>query len=130
MCSGSVVVVEVLSEDAVKMSLVEHHNVIETLPAQRADDTLGDGIGLRSPNRREQGLDTESGSTRNEGRAVATVPVANQLARLLAPRCRCDELAPDPFGGRVRADLAMTGPATPGPAPRCPQPPPRPRGGG
>ncbi len=44
MCARSVVVVEVLSEDSVKMSLVEHHDVIETLPPHRADQTLDVGI--------------------------------------------------------------------------------------
>ena len=40
MCSSSVVVVEVLGENAVKMPLVEHHNVIETLLPDGADQTF------------------------------------------------------------------------------------------
>ena len=67
-----VVVADELLEDASEGLLVPDQHMIQTLPAQRSDDTLGDGIGLRSPIRRAQGLDAESDSTRNEGRAVAT----------------------------------------------------------
>ncbi len=70
MCSRSVVVVEVLSEDAAKMSLAQHHNVIEILPAHRADETFDVGILPRRPRSGEHLGDAESGYAVAEGGSV------------------------------------------------------------
>ena len=40
MCAGSVVVVDIRGQDAAQMALVEDHDVIQTLAANRTDHAL------------------------------------------------------------------------------------------
>ncbi len=86
MCSGPVVVVEVLSEDAVKMSLAQHHNVVETLPADRADQALDVRILPGRPGSGEHLGDVESGYAMAEGEAVHRIAIPKQVPRRGFPR--------------------------------------------
>src|SRR2546426_7989565 len=101
MRTRAIVVRDVLREDRPQVSLVEDDQMVEALATQRADQPLGDGVRLRRTDGRQDRLDGDAGSARDEGAAVTAVAVADQVARLLAPRRRRDQLAPDPLGVRM-----------------------------
>ena len=44
MCSGAVIVDEVLAQQATQMGFVQHHDVVEALAAERADETFHEWI--------------------------------------------------------------------------------------
>ena len=106
----AIVVESVLGQDRAQVALVEDDQMVEALAAQRADQALGDRVRLGRVHRREDRLDADPGSARDEGAAVAAVAIADQVARLFAPRCRGDHLPPDPFGRRVAGDVEMDEP--------------------
>jgi hypothetical protein len=81
--------------------------VVQTLPSQRSDETLGDRVGLRCLHRRQDGLDADPGGARDEGGTVGTVTVPEDVMRLVAPRRGGDQLAPDPVGGRMCSQIRM-----------------------
>jgi hypothetical protein len=87
----------------------KHRNVIPFTDETPILQPL-DQIELHDANRREQGSDADAGGARDERVAVAAVAVADEVARLLTPRRRRDQLAPDPLGGRVRGDVQMDDP--------------------
>ena len=51
-CSGAVVVDEVVAQQATQVGRVEHHHVVEALAAQGADEAFDIGILPRGPRRR------------------------------------------------------------------------------
>jgi hypothetical protein len=108
--SPSVVVGCVLLQDPAQVPLVHNDHVVQTLPSQRPDKTLGDRVSLRCLHRRQDGLDADPGGARDERVAVAAV--ADEVARLLTPRRRRDQLASDPVGAknliRIYASQAAT----------------------
>lgn len=97
----------VLLQDPAQVLLVHNDHVVQTLPSQRPDETLGDRVSLRCLHRRQDGLDADPGRARDEGGTVATVTVPEEVMRLLTPRRRRDQLALDPLGGRMRGDVQM-----------------------
>jgi hypothetical protein len=105
-----VVVRDVLRQHRPQVPFVDDYQMVETLASQRPDETLGDRVRLRRPDRREQGSDADPGGAGDERAAVAAVAVVDEVARLLTPRRRRDQLAPDPLGGRMRGDVQMDDP--------------------
>jgi len=106
----SVVVRRVFHQDEPEVPLVHNDQVVQTLPSQRPDEALGDRVRLRCLHRRQDGLDADPGGARDEGGTVATVTVAEEVLRLVAPRRGGDELAPDPVGGRMCSHIEVDEP--------------------
>jgi len=107
MRADGVVVVDVLGQDASKVTLAEDDHVIEALSSDGADHTLGDGIRLGSSERRDDRHDAETAQPQIEVTAKAGVSVAYQVAGLLSPGRRSDDLTPDPLGGGMAGDVPM-----------------------
>ena len=80
-----VVVLDVLVERMEQMLLVEHDDVVETLPPQRPDDALRDSIRIRCVHRRHSGRDPDVRCALDEVLAVAAVMVADEVARRCSP---------------------------------------------
>ena len=95
-----VVVLDVLTKHPPEMLFVDRDDMVETLAPERADDALGDGVGIRRAHRSQNRLDPEPSSACDEVSAIATVAVSDEEPWLLTPGGRLDHLLPDP--GRVR----------------------------
>ena len=54
-----VVVADEVTEHVLQVALIHDDHMVEALPAQRADQPLGDAVGLRRRDRREHGLDAD-----------------------------------------------------------------------
>ena len=93
MWAHPVVVVDVLVEHTQQMLLVEHDEVVETLPPQRSDDSLRDGIGVRPVHWGHDRRDADVRGALDEVLAVTAVMVANEVARCRSPRRGLDDLA-------------------------------------
>src|SRR5947209_8680245 len=107
MWSVLVVVGHELAEDRREVVLVEDDHMVQTFSAKCPDDAFGDRVRPRRSNGRGDGIDTDPSGSLAEVAPVHHVSIPQQMARLLAPRCRLDELAPDPGSGRVRRDVDM-----------------------
>ena len=107
MRADGIVVVDVLGEDASEVTLAQDDHVIEALSSDGADHTLGDGIRLRSSERRDDRHDAETAQPQIEVTSKARVPVAYQLEGLLSPGCGGDDLTPDPLSARMPGDVPV-----------------------
>jgi len=107
---GCVVVRRVFHQNEPEVPLVDNDRVVQTLPSQRSDETLGDRVRLRCLQRRQDGLDADPGGARDEGGTVATVTIPEEVLRLVAPRRGGDRLAPDPVGGRMCSHIEVDEP--------------------
>ena len=72
------------------------------------DHSLDDGVRPRRSNRRGDGVDTDPSGSLAEVTSVHRIPITEQVARLLAPGRRLDQLAPDPGGGRSAVTFTWT----------------------
>jgi hypothetical protein len=81
----AVVVAEELGQHGAQVPLAEHDEVVETLPAEGADDALRDRVRPRGPDGREQGLEAQRGGALREVAPVDGVAIAEQEARPAAP---------------------------------------------
>ena len=99
-----VVVLDVLTKHPPEMLFVDRDDMVETLAPERADDALGDGVGIRRVHRSQNRLDPEPSSACDEVSAIATVAVSDEEPRLLTPGGRLDHLPPDPGRDRVLRD--------------------------
>ena len=107
MRADGIVVVDVLGEDASEVTLAQDDHVIEALSSDGADHTLGDGIRLRSSERRDDRHDAETAQVPIEVTTKARVPVADEVAGLLSPGCGGDDLTPDPLSARMPGDVPV-----------------------
>ena len=105
--SHVVVVRDVLAQHRPQMPLVHEDQVVETLAPERFDNTLGDGVRLRRADRREDRLDPDPSRFADEVAAIRAVAVPDQIAGLLPPRRRFQQLAPHPVRGRAGRDVDM-----------------------
>ena len=92
----AVVVLHIFAEHLQKMSLVQHNQVVEALPAERPDDALCHSVGVWGLHWRHDRRDPDARSALNEVLAVTAVVVANEIPGPYAPGRRFDDLAPDP----------------------------------
>ena len=89
------------------MLFVDRDDMVETLAPERADDALGDGVGIRRVHRSQNRLDPEPSSACDEVSAIATVAVSDEEPWLLTPGGRLDHLPPDPGRVRVLRDVPV-----------------------
>ena len=71
-----VVVLDVLTKHPPEMLFVDRDDMVETLAPERADDALGDGVGIRRVHRSQNRLDPDPSSACDEVSALATVAVS------------------------------------------------------
>ena len=102
-----VVVLDVLTKHPPQMPVVDGDNVIEALAPERADDALGDSVGVRRAHRSQNRLDPDPSSACDEVPAIATVAVSDEEPWLLTPGGRLDHLPPDPGRDRVLRDVPV-----------------------
>ena len=102
-----VVVLDILTKHPPPLPFVDGDDVIEALAPERADDALGDGVGIRRAHRSENRLDPEPSSACDEVPAIATVAVSDEERWLLTPGGRLDHLPPDPGRDRVLRDVPV-----------------------
>ena len=102
-----VVVLDVLTKHPPEMLFVDRDDMVETLAPKRADDALGDGVGIRRVHRSQNRLDPDPSSACDEVPAIATVAVSDEEPWLLTPGGRLDHLPPDPGRDRVLRDVPV-----------------------
>jgi hypothetical protein len=110
--SPTVVVGEVVSQQATQVRVVPHHDVVEALAAQGPDEAFHVRILLRRPRRRLDFVDPHGlGSTR-EHDPVDRIAVAQEVARGRLPGERLHELLGRPLsrGGIGDVDVDHTSP--------------------
>jgi hypothetical protein len=76
--AGPVVVDEVLAQQAAQMGFVQHHDVVETLAAEGADETFHVRILPRGPRRRLDFADSQGVNSAREHDPVDRIAVAQQ----------------------------------------------------
>src|SRR6202030_1394488 len=96
MSAGTLVIVDVRGEDAAQMALVEDHDVIQTLAANRADHALDVRVLPGGACCRGHFSDSHRRDPVAEDRAVRGVAVAQQKARSCLPRERFNYLLRKP----------------------------------
>ena len=79
-CSGTVVVDEVVAQQATQMGLVEDDDVIEALAAQGADEAFDIGILPRRPRRRLDFADPQGLDSAGERDPVDRIAVAQEVS--------------------------------------------------
>jgi hypothetical protein len=72
----TVVVSEVLAQDVLELSATEDEEPVQALPAQRADDSLADGVGLGCSDRGRDDLDALGGKDGIEAGGELGIPVS------------------------------------------------------
>ena len=108
MWAPSIIVANVFAHSAVEMLVIEDEHMIKALGSRRLHPTLGYAVGSRRSHRCADLGDPEPPNTPIESRAVATVPIVDQISGRLALRATClDHLLSEPRSGRVRRNSNM-----------------------
>jgi hypothetical protein len=81
-----IVVGDVFAERPVEMTPPEDERPVKTFAYDGADPPFGEGVGSRSADRGEDGLDAVSGEDRVEAPRVLGVSVPDQVAKPSPPR--------------------------------------------
>src|SRR3984893_16310175 len=105
--SFMVVVTDEFHEKGVKMPLVDHDQVVQTLLAKRPHRPLRDRVRPWRPNRCPDAPDPEPAEFGFEVAAVDRVAVMNQMAGPAAPGRGVDHLLPDPRSRRAGGHVEM-----------------------
>jgi hypothetical protein len=108
----SVVVAQVLIEDALGMALVSNNHVIEAVSAERADHALCECVGLWSARWSQEGTCAQTANTTSEDGAVDRVSVMDQEARRDLGICDgLDHALGGPCAGWMLGDAQVDDPA-------------------
>src|SRR3989454_9547642 len=99
MRASRVIVGEVTGKDAAQVAFAENQNVIQTLAADRADESLREGILPRAVGRREDFLDPYALHSAAKLLAVDLVTVAQELGGRGVVRGGADGVLGGPEGG-------------------------------
>ena len=98
---------DVLPQHQSQVTLIDDHQMVETFAPERSDHTLRDGVRLRCPHRSEDRLDPDRSRLADEGTAVRAVAIPDQIAGLLPPRRRLQQLTPHPRRCRMCRHVEM-----------------------
>ncbi len=112
MRSGSVVVVQVASQDPPQVTLAENNDVVQAFPTDRADDPLHVRILPGRARRNENLLDPQSMNGSVEVIAVYAIPIANQKTRGSVPGDGFEQLTPRPFRTGMLSHVEVQDPTT------------------
>jgi hypothetical protein len=107
-CPGSMVVVHIGRENAPQVSLVEDDCVIQTFPADRADDALDVRILPGGSRCGDDLLNTHHPDALTESVTIRSVPVPQEVARGSVPRKGFSYLEGKPYLCRMPGDLEMS----------------------
>jgi hypothetical protein len=88
------------------MGFASDHDVVQALPADRADQPLSVAILPRRPWRRWSVPDAHRRKTSRHGMAVRGVSVANEISGRLIPGESFGDLSGDPLSSRVGGDVS------------------------
>src|SRR5262249_13680340 len=97
----SVIIRGILAQDPAQMRLPEHDHVVETFPADCADQPLDVRVLPRRSGRDRPVPNAYGAQTLPEARAIRSVPVPNKVTRCTVPRERLGDLARNPLCGRI-----------------------------
>ena len=97
MWPGIVIVGEVVRKDAVKMPFVQHDHVVQTLPANAADDPFAIGILPGRPWCNRDFFNTHALDTLGEVITVDVIAIANEKTWRFLVREGVDDLLAGPF---------------------------------
>lgn len=103
----AIVIVGKFGEHGLKVALIHHDHVVQTLCPNGPHDPLADGVRLRRPWRRSYARNAQIGQSFVEVATVIRVSIVDQVRRLPAERGRLQHLAPDPGSGRAGGDVEM-----------------------
>lgn len=87
------------------MRFAEHHDVIEALTPDRADETLDMAVLPRRAGRGGSVPYIHRSKPLCDEHAIGAIPIADQVSRCLIPGERLGDLARNPLGCRVRGDI-------------------------
>jgi hypothetical protein len=102
MQAGGVVVREVTAQQASEVPFIEHDDVIEAFPSNRADDALGEGILPGRPRGDEDLAHPQGFHPPYEHVPVDGIPIAEQILGRGLFREAFDQLVGGPGGGTSR----------------------------
>jgi hypothetical protein len=104
---GSVMVLEVLAQDAPQVLLSENDDVVEAVPPKGPDHALAVRILPRRPRRGEDLLDPHRTHSTNEVRAIDLVSVPDDVPRRRVVGEGVDQLLACPLRGRTIGDVEV-----------------------
>jgi len=104
---ATVIVLEILPEDAPQVLLSNHDDVVEAFPPKGADHALAVRILPRGPRRGEDLLDSHRTHSTNEARAVDLVSVPNDVLRRRVVGEGVDQLLSCPLCRRALGDVEV-----------------------
>ena len=107
MRSVGVVVGDELAEDSPQVLFIDDDQVVETLAPQGADNSLGQGIRTRSPDRGEESFRAERARPRCEVRPISTIAIPDEIFRCPAPGRGLEKLTSDPTGRRMSRHMEV-----------------------
>ena len=107
MRAGGVVVREVPAQQTAEVPFVDHDDVIEAFPTNRADDALGEGILPGRPRRDKDLAYPQAFHPPYEHIPVDGIPIAEQVLGRGLFREAFDQLVGGPGGGGVVGDVDM-----------------------
>jgi hypothetical protein len=93
-----VVIIEVAGQDALEVGFVDHDDMIQALPPDRADQPFDVGVLPRRPRRGQHFLDACTLQAFPKAATVGAVAVADQVTRRLVKGEGLPDLAGDPNG--------------------------------
>jgi hypothetical protein len=111
MNSPPVIEVDVAQQTSAQVALMQDDDVVQTLAAQGADQSLGVRILPRAPRRRGHLFDPQASHTPAEPGAVDAVTITDQLMGCRIERKRFDDVLCGPLSRRVCSDVEMNDPA-------------------
>src|SRR5947208_12799911 len=89
------------AQDPAQVRLPEHDHVVETFPADRADQPLDVWVLPRRPGSGRLVPNAHGAQPLPEDRAIRSVPVPNKITRCTVPGERLGDLARNPLRGRI-----------------------------
>src|SRR5215831_19095238 len=107
MCSGPVVIAEIIYEQSTQMVVIEDDHMIQTLATNASDHPLHVAILPRTPWRYADLLDAHGFDSRPERFAVDSVPISNHKTRSAVFGKCFDDLLCSPNRCRMLGDMEM-----------------------
>src|SRR5258708_23269297 len=110
MRASAIVMANVLAKDSLNVAFVERDQEVEALPADRSDQALAIGVGLRSAERSPQNPYTETVQLLVEPRRKDPVAIMNQKPVRVIEHEELTELLDGPFRSRMPGNVEMQDP--------------------
>ena len=107
MRSVGVVVGDDLAEDHPQVLFIDDDQVVETLAPQGANDSLGQRIRARGPDRSEESFRVEHVRSLCEVRPISMIAIPDEIARCPAPARGLEKLTSDPTGRRMSRHMEV-----------------------